>query len=241
MSEMIKNVLKTAWGKIALVLSAWPLWKLIYNTLDAWGNMQTLIGFLSIVWRFLGSTWGTFLIMALGFALLAWQTRKQQNKSQISEETVSPCPAEWVHHIANEDRSNISKRVCVHKCEPRYDGLSNDMPYIDFLIRIFNGSIYALSIENPLEGYIMFDEQPLVGEVKIHGSSVNYFLHGDEVEFTVRQALNERAAASIRDKDRTFNFSYLAVWMKATDSDRHVIPGRLRLMSKIDKSGKPLS
>jgi hypothetical protein len=77
MWKSVKSFFKSGLGKFAAVLSTFPLWKGLYNLIDAWGNLQMITDYLPRIWQFLNTTAGTFVVMFVGFALVALQLYRQ--------------------------------------------------------------------------------------------------------------------------------------------------------------------
>jgi len=80
MWSQLKRLLKSSLGKIAVLVSTFPLWKLLYNTIDAWGNGRMIWDSLPSISQFLNSTAGPFVVMLIGFALIALQLHRQSGK-----------------------------------------------------------------------------------------------------------------------------------------------------------------
>lgn len=87
------------------------------------------------------------------------------------KETISSqdCPDKWLHDIAQEDAGNVQKVVSVEGCEIQHE-LSQQVPHIDFKFTVFNGSVYSISIDGSLEGYILFRKKRLMGSMAIESS-----------------------------------------------------------------------
>jgi len=73
----IKRALKPTSGKIAVILSATPVWKLVWQGIDAYGNVRMITDNIPSILSFLGSWPGAIVLMFLGFFLLWLQIRKQ--------------------------------------------------------------------------------------------------------------------------------------------------------------------
>jgi hypothetical protein len=118
----LKNVLRSTQGKIGVLLASAPLWKLAYNAVDAWGNTQTLWQILHSVIGFLGTTWGSIVLMLVGFLLIWWQIYRQQNLIQSKSEPDENDKAKYLE-IARElkefqDSGNKILRKCINDAIP---------------------------------------------------------------------------------------------------------------------------
>lgn len=81
----IKRALRPTSGKIAVILSGTPLWKLIWQGIDAYGNVRMITDSIPSILSFLGSWPGAIVLMLLGFLLLWLQIRRQSAHPERGE------------------------------------------------------------------------------------------------------------------------------------------------------------
>lgn len=97
--------------------------------------------------------------------------------------------------IAESDKRNIQNALSVGEPEIHYE-LLKEVPFVDFTFRVFNGSVYSISLDTQVDGYISFRKQQLLGFMQIVRSFKN-LAHGYSGEFTVRQQLSRLEAEFI--------------------------------------------
>jgi len=292
----ISNFFKGKLGKVAVVLSTFPLWKSLYNFIDAWGNLQMITDYLPRILHFLNTTTGTFVIMGIGFALLALhlfrqskqptnEVRTQDSSSATNQPTHDNLNAEhtktveqlydrirdlegkktaletkrkkdvktieqykrdierlqehattqdvrisvrdselntlktqykWLHEIANTQAKNISEYVVVEKVYFCYQELHTPMLKSVFGINYRNKSVFDISIEKTVSGYIEFegtklDAPPLIiNDLDATGI-------GRIGTITIEQRLTRPEADLIASKDpklAEFNLTNLIITIK---------------------------
>lgn len=257
MRKQIKALLKSWKGELGILLAAAPLWKSVYNFIDAWGNLRMIADALPDIRKFLDSTAGTFVIMAVGFGLIALQLYRQQRRAQPISETgatatvsttteqspvVKECADRWLHDIADANKSSISRYVRVEKCLlERYD-LLHTAPYVEFTFIIFNAAVYKISIAELIEGSVFFNTQILGKDVKMVSNSVTNCGYGYGARFTIRQWLSKEEVTCILNAQEgadEFLFDDLAVTVKGVPNYSEIEPQRLNL-SETKLSSKPI-
>lgn len=353
----IKDFLKSGRGKFALFLSSWPLWKIIYQSVDALGNVQMIKGWLPSIWHFVTSTEGTFVVMAsglfVGWLQLYRQHKQIQGKEQnlVSENNavsrsqlleaqgpeqkllivtpingeevglrtlvrgyISPpntslqvlihsgdglwyrqrkvtvdgylwsaecqfgndrtqsgsafkiaanygteltdksyrslptydsniievrrrseepvCADEWLHKLAELQRTNISAFVSIVECTFESERLDQAVPYVAFGFQIRNGSVFWINIEDAVEGFIEFSHPQLDhdhrfgGQCFVTANLAKDCLPGNTARFVVEQRLSKEEAHMITESQGTenaqFQFDRLLVTIAGADSSKRV-------------------
>jgi hypothetical protein len=247
----IKLFVKSARGKLAIALGGLPLWRQLYELIDAWGNFQTVKDWLPNNWGFLTSTGGTYIVMIVGFALGGYQLLKQSKQVNTKHETPIKhlgveladslgCLAVWVHDVEQFDREGIHNAVITERCEiirSNYNYSPGNRPFVEFRCTVFNGSVFPIGTSESHEGYIRFQDQPLDGLIRISKMIVN-LAHAHRGQFTIRQSLNrdEAEAISRAGPDAQFHFGSLTIYV---ESGNGVTPQPLSLVS-VYKDGRPV-
>jgi hypothetical protein len=356
MFAQLKLFLKSRKGQIALVLSSTPLWKSIYQAIDAWGNLQMITDWLPSIWHFFTSTAGTFVVMASGFLVgglqLSRQHKQIQGKAQnlVSENNavrrpqpvaqgpeqrllivtpingeevglralvrgfISPpntslqvlihsgdglwyrqrraevdgylwsvecqfgnertqsggafkiaamygaeltdetyralptydsniievrrrseeptCADEWLHNIAELQRTNISAFVSIVECTLEGERLSSPVPYVEFGFQVHNGSVFWIDVEDALEGFVEFShpqldrDHRLGGQVLMRNNLAKGCLPGNTVRFVIEQRLSKEEASMITEsmgiETAQFKFDRLFVTIAGADASKRV-------------------
>ncbi|MDX6443126.1 MAG: hypothetical protein QOH71_200 [Blastocatellia bacterium] len=102
----------------------------------------------------------------------------------------------WLVELAERDRDFIGDGVAITECVLRLN-LECRNPYAEFTFLFFNGSVFPISIETELDGFIAFCDNHEIRELKDRPSDLRSKSFIDEgkryakgAEFTIRQALN---------------------------------------------------
>ena len=136
-----------------------------------------------------------------------------------------PCPDEWLHAIAQNDKNFIDRYVKVIGCEVRGHDLLHTAPYVDFKFTILNASVYLISIDETVKGDIYFGAQLLSKDMKMVANTARYCKHGESKDFTVRQWLSREEVAyilSAQDATDQFRFSGLDVTVTGASGEQPV-------------------
>jgi hypothetical protein len=144
MWKPIRTLFKTKLGKVAVALSTFPVWKAIYNIIDAWGNLQMISDYLPRIRQFFSSTSGTFVVMFTGFALVALQLFRQGRQAKSKTE---------------ETDSYIQQAVYTH-AGVMFQELESEHNIL-FFINVFNGLPDKLAIAEEADGFILLQDRPL--------------------------------------------------------------------------------
>lgn len=75
--SILRGAIRSKLGKIAALLFTVPFWKLLWNGIDALGNVRMITDNARAVLSFLASWWGALGLMGLGFVLLWREVQKQ--------------------------------------------------------------------------------------------------------------------------------------------------------------------
>lgn len=116
MWAQIKSLLKSTLGKLAILFASFPLWKIAYNTIDAWGNFQVITEYLPRIWQFLVSPVGNFVVMIIGLGLIGLQLRRQHKQIRTTGDTVKELERQQPDRIKGleqerESVKNLTDRI----------------------------------------------------------------------------------------------------------------------------------
>jgi hypothetical protein len=243
MRDRIKRLLKSTLGRIALVLGTFPIWKLIYNAIDAWGNLRMVAEYVPEAWRFLDSTSGTFAVMLTGFALiglLLW-TQKPKDTSHTEEDfppkqqVADLCPDRSVHEIAEQQRRGIARQVLAVNPRMNFKGLREHAPYFTVTFDVVNTSVFLVSIEE-IKGALFLNGNLLSGSAKLMATGLQYLPVGDRRELVIQQWVNPQEASLIldaTDASTQLGFAGLDVRIKGGSNSLNIEPQRLVLPTAI--------
>jgi hypothetical protein len=156
------------------------------------------------------------------------------------------CPDTWLHEIAERDRRQIEWAVKLLDCELTCNTTAVP-PYLQFRFKIFNGSVYYVSIERKIGGFITYGDRRLKGDKFHTGTWKNENLQPRYVTTVeIRQELTEEEAtliATARNEQRFhephISFKQLEIVITA-DADKNVTPRPLwfESISGISLDGK---
>jgi hypothetical protein len=82
----------------------------------------------------------------------------RQNKPPtptINVPSILPCGDSQLHEIADHDRVSIEHLVTITVIDPQPNTLSRGVAYIEFIFYIFNSSVFEISIDDAIDGYII--------------------------------------------------------------------------------------
>lgn len=249
----VKRLLKSPIGRVGLVLATSPLWKPIYNVIDALGNIQFVADSLPAVLRFLGSAPGTISIMLAGFSLLGLQIYKQQHKElpkesepklleaqPVQESEVKPaeCPYQWLHDMADAQAKRITEyAVLIEIVSNKY--LNEPIPYILFVFHVLNKSVFQIAFNNAVEGFIEFRSTQLAEKLLVRYNPENVS-PGNDCGFVLEQRLSKAEAQYILDSesipDALFYFDRLFITIKGSNGFPQVKPEYLVIKKSLPAS-----
>lgn len=215
-------------------------------------GVPTLVTWFAAYKTSLTPGWTTPWVILLGavvFLVLSVAMRLLLSLNQSSEPAVSghttdqkeSCPDKSLHANADHDQNHINEAVSVESCLPRCS-LQPPSPYIDFTFTVFNGSVYRVSVSNPVEGNILFRDHPLSGRVQIERNAVNNLERHAKATFCIRQWLSIEEAEMISETACNVPFLFLALQVPLTGGDYYkgVIPRTLKLVRGVYRNGSRL-
>lgn len=256
----IGNVAKKPYAQLGLLaISIKPLVNAIYWVIDIYGNMGTMKAILD----FLNTGWGTVTLMVIGFSLIAWQIRKQQKQPQSQSESLSelkdgekpqsmnelireaaraipelPCGAKWLHGIAEADKQGIQNAVKIRGIDFRNEIEPGRIPYVDFVFSVSNQSVYEITVDDAVDGYIRFHNEELTREKKIVETTAHDCQIRDKCFFTIRQWLSQEQADFImqdRNSERPFWFDNLIITVRGGSNFPDITPRRLEIPGYVSR------
>jgi hypothetical protein len=135
------------------------------------------------------------------------------------------CPDEWLHKIADTQKTQLQRFVLVERFTPNPYYLSKGKLYVYFDFSIFNSSIYKvsipLSVGDVVRGVVRFKGEILSGTAKIDSNHVTNLRHGSRGGFRIQQWVNKDEATDIAEtlkkSGNLFDFSELIITVKGSD------------------------
>jgi hypothetical protein len=158
--------------------------------------------------------------LSISYVFMRWQFRDTlENKNLLIaslREKSEEIPEGRLSAIAEEDRKGIDRVIRVMEYRVGNAGLSlPEEPYLNFQFHVFNGSIFEISLDRRVEGYVMFAGRPFRGNLEMLASDQNVqnLKHGQTGTFGLRLWLT-RSSADLLLADQgnlSFNFDFLIV------------------------------
>lgn len=152
--------------------------------------------------------------------------RADSNHSRLEE-------YKWLHEIAEGERRQIEKHVVVETCAMNPLYLWEDLPYVVFDFTVYNGSVYSISVQDLVDGFIRFKGQHLDAKARMLDNQVKNCPRGGRNTFRIRQRVLKDEAALISDTLKSsgnlFDFSELIVTVSGGDAFPNLEPARLDL------------
>ncbi|MFL6208190.1 MAG: hypothetical protein ACJ74W_05030 [Pyrinomonadaceae bacterium] len=187
---------------------------------------------------------GAFILLTFAYVLTKLMKRETPSRPAVMPQTQTQegCPAEWLHNIAEYEKDGIQYSVKITLCTMRAEELNSDVPYINFKFHILNCSVYPITIEESIEGYIQFISTRLGGHMRMVDNKIKDCLHGNTGFFVIRQWLSKEEVTLIRNApdDRYFRFDNLKVTVKGGKDFTQVIPRQLEITCMVEKTGRPV-
>src|SRR5919112_4749017 len=138
----------------------------------------------------------------------------------VTDKPTTKCTDEWLHNIAKIDRTAINEFVAVEYASYTPYYLSEDIPYFEIILNIFNGSVYTLKIEEDVGGYIVFNKHKIPGEKEL-SRNFNSFPHGARGTIRIRHWIRKDIAEVIikgrESKEGVFYLENLVVTISGED------------------------
>ena len=180
---------------------------------------------------------GAYLIVRWQYSetLTLLKTRNETLTASVHEKTskdISPNDDPWLNAVAEHDRLELHTAVYVMECRVRESLTGEDLCVVfDFYVR--NGTVYAVSVDPDIKGFISLNNVRLRGEIT--ASSLPHNLQhcwGDR--FRIRQELNAKDVAAINELDTAskdqgfYDFGNLHITIKGTSPTIDALPARLQ-------------
>lgn len=137
----------------------------------------------------------------------------------------------WLAAIVERDRLELYHAVFVTDCRVR-EQLTGTNPHIVFDFHICNGTVFSITIDPDIKGFISFFDVRLSGN--IGASSLPHNLqHGLSGDFEIRQELGGDDVAEIKKADAIhgqgfYDFGKLYITIKGTSPTTDALPARLQ-------------
>jgi len=138
----------------------------------------------------------------------------------------------WLRDIAEGDRLDLYKAVYVIGCRVQ-ESLTNDNPHVVFHFHIRNGTVFAITIDPDIKGFISLRDRRLTGE-RISSTLPHNLQHGWGDLFEIRQELSAHDVAEINEMDAAakdqgfYDFGNLHITIKGTCPTADALPARLQ-------------
>lgn len=145
----------------------------------------------------------------------------------------------WLHEIARVEKSALSKSVHVLDCEMFHKGYDDPTPEVKFRFLVFNASVFPVTVDDVMKGFIRFGGKPLKGE-KMLVNRVRDLGHGASAEFEVWHEMSRERAKEIASSGSTsyFDFVGFEITVKAGSGFDDVLPQRLPIKWTVSKDGE---
>jgi hypothetical protein len=149
----------------------------------------------------------------------------------------------WLHEIAETDRKEINSMVRVLEILRKDYNYKSATPFIEFSIQIFNGSIYPISIEHKVSGFIAYGKRRLTGEIAMSAKWVAGEIPRGWTAFLVlNQGLTQDEASFLATDPNAhsnyFEFEHLVINIMGGVHFDNVRPMPIKLTGGVDQSGK---
>lgn len=138
----------------------------------------------------------------------------------------------WLAAIAEQDRLELHTAVHVTGCTVR-ELLEGDNPYVVFEFFIRNGSVFAVTVDPSIKGFISLNSRRLLGEITASRLPHNLeHKYGDY--FHIRQELSAQDIAEIKILDKAsagqgvYDFGHLHIGIKGNSPTLETLPDRLQ-------------
>ncbi|HBB89510.1 MAG TPA: hypothetical protein DC047_18045 [Blastocatellia bacterium] len=102
---------------------------------------------------------GVFCLLAVGFYYCwLWIERMQVYAAETQ--------LKWLREIAERDKLRIDKALCLQEYRlSRRTSLGAPAPHLGVVFSIFNGSVYPITFEREIKGFLKFGGMPLEGRL----------------------------------------------------------------------------
>ena len=151
------------------------------------------------------------LPVGLGFLFLIWYNTRTPKNIAEDEGKIT-----FINELLEDARYHLSDHVVV--LDRNAALLETGQPYIEFEFKVFNGSIFPITIGGQITGKIYFNNQPLRDSPELLAPSENsHWRRWHKGVVRIRQFLDKNLIESqlwIGDKRVTFDFGNLQIPIK---------------------------
>lgn len=186
-----KVLYKTAKGKLALFFAAFPVWLLIYNAIDAWGNLQMITDYLPSIWKFINSPTGTLIVMVVGFGLTALFLYRQ--KPLVGEA------------MLKHQAEHIDEFVYVEHIKFATSYEDKKISYVMFDLRVFNTSVYEVVLDSTIGGEILFEGRKLKHPKIIYSNPPLTIKPNSKIDTFITHEVSDKEIKEILDAFSNYN------------------------------------
>ncbi|MGI8917151.1 MAG: hypothetical protein ACR2H6_01025 [Pyrinomonadaceae bacterium] len=201
-------------GGVFLVFLAWiGLWYWVLRV-ESQANGLVPPTLLQWIGRHLGNLstipWDSFLMTGvgiglIGFLLMAFARLRRDR-----------CPDTRLHVMATNDKASIRDKVRVVgiSYQPCFDP---DGPYLDFVVSVFNGSLFDINIKNEIDqGYVwnITDSKKFYYPASIESDQTIQLKSRKDNFFIIRQPLRFEEVPGFKGKDKVLGFGNLEIVFK---------------------------
>jgi hypothetical protein len=167
-----------------------------------------------------------------------WGVQVSARDGEIQQLKTKLSGYKWLDEIATEQAQTIHRFVSMSECRfGRFELFQRNDPYIEFILDIWNRSVYDVSIPEP-SGPIDFNGRELMGtpQWKESKRSITWSNQG---WFTLRQNLSSEDVVHIMNGSAHFSFHLLNLRVEGAGIADNVIPQPLSLSGLIPNN-KPI-
>jgi hypothetical protein len=174
------------------------------------------------------------------------ETLITQESAVVEKPILVPCHDKWLHDIAESHRTGIDRFVYIKECSIINKDFSRPIPFISFDFSVKNGSLYSITIEDTLDGFIelyhpqLDDDYRLGGQLLLKGNRVKDCSGGNTGRFIIEQRLSREEAellSSSESPKAKFKFDRLFITVVGADALKQVVPQQLQITMGIYLDG----
>jgi hypothetical protein len=196
---------------------------------------------------------GMFLcsFLFLGLAFLVGRMRRPEptaapveTQPPLTNFAARECSDKWLHEIALHDRRQIDDMVRLTEIERVYQSYEQPSPCIKYRIVFFNGSVFSVSIQPKVGGFISFGQRRLEGELTMSMNwDANDLPRGMYGPVEIQQWLTEGDVDHLKNGhrrgDEYFNLEQVVITLIGADAFYDVVtPRPLKIRGGMYESGK---
>jgi hypothetical protein len=145
----------------------------------------------------------------------------------------------WLKEIADKQSVDVGSFVSIHAREMCNSNFERAVPFAQFSFVVVNNSVYDISLEDTITGYIVFGEmeQRLAQPPFMFQNEVKDCPYGEGKRFIVEQRLTPEEAALISNQKNlrqpNFEFDELQVTIKGGKGDKQIQPKQIKLSGRV--------